>query len=242
MVFGYARSSPRCLASQDGRNDVRQGNIRREPREAAVPVASAHPRRASGSLTDALHRSRLPSYPGISRHDLYGSLSLLLGIGRPAPPPSQPWDHTLWVAGRGSGPALRSPSTKCSSVAASRNGSVVAQWVEHRGRRLYRSRHTAHKNLARAVEGSFSRRCKYYSRKGWRIFHGRPTRLVDTGWWRATSSASNFTSCWGVATPRSGARKPRKWGLNERSPSCAELVSRYWTRAATHTKWLGLVW
>ena len=31
------------------------------------------------------HRSRFPSYPGISGHDLYGSLSLLLGIcGRDA--------------------------------------------------------------------------------------------------------------------------------------------------------------
>ena len=28
------------------------------------------------------HRPRLPSFPGISGHDLYGSLSLLLGINR----------------------------------------------------------------------------------------------------------------------------------------------------------------
>jgi hypothetical protein len=41
-----------------------------------------------------------------------------------------------------------------------------------------RSRHPAHKNSARAVEGLFSRRCKAYSRKGWRIFHGRPTGFV----------------------------------------------------------------
>ena len=34
------------------------------------------------------------------------------------------------------------------------------------------------KNSARAVEGLFSRRCKAYSRKGWRIFHGRPTGFV----------------------------------------------------------------
>ena len=27
------------------------------------------------------HRSRFPSYPGISGHDLYGSSSLILGIG-----------------------------------------------------------------------------------------------------------------------------------------------------------------
>src|SRR5215471_13966654 len=37
-----------------------------------------------------------------------------------------------------------------------------------------------HKNSARAVEGLFSRRCKAYSRKGWRIFHGRPTGSART--------------------------------------------------------------
>ncbi len=61
-------------ASQDGWNDVR------EPRHAALRVASAYRRRASGSLADALNRLRLPSYPAKSGRDLYESLSLLLGI------------------------------------------------------------------------------------------------------------------------------------------------------------------
>jgi probable phosphoglycerate mutase len=43
---------------------------------------SAFRRRASESLDDAPHRPRLPSYPAKSGHDLYGSLSLILGISR----------------------------------------------------------------------------------------------------------------------------------------------------------------
>ncbi len=52
----------------------------RKPWEAAVPVAQANRRRASGSLDDVPHRLRLPSYPADRLHDLYGSLSTLLGI------------------------------------------------------------------------------------------------------------------------------------------------------------------
>ncbi len=48
-------------ASQDGRNDVRR------PREAAVPVASAHPRSASGSLTDATASLAASFLPGNKR-------------------------------------------------------------------------------------------------------------------------------------------------------------------------------
>ena len=47
---------------------------------AALRVAAAYRRRASGSLADALHRLRLPSYPAKSGHDLYGCLSSILGI------------------------------------------------------------------------------------------------------------------------------------------------------------------
>ncbi len=56
----------------------------RKPWETAVPVAQANRRRASESLADVLHRLRLPSYapvgPADRLHDLYGSLSTLLGI------------------------------------------------------------------------------------------------------------------------------------------------------------------
>ncbi len=71
-----------AVASQDAGNDVR------EPRQAAVPVASAYRRRASGSLDDAPHRPRLPSYPAKSGRDLYGPLSLILGMrASPVRPP-----------------------------------------------------------------------------------------------------------------------------------------------------------
>ncbi len=44
-------------------------------------VAYAARRRASKSLVDALHRRRQFSYPTDRIRDLYGSLSLILGIG-----------------------------------------------------------------------------------------------------------------------------------------------------------------
>ncbi len=54
------------------------------------PVAQANRRRASASLDDVPHRRRLPSYlpvgPTHRLHDLYGSLSALLGISFPACP------------------------------------------------------------------------------------------------------------------------------------------------------------
>ena len=56
----------------------------RKPWETAVPVAQANRRRASESLADDPHRPRLSSYPPIGPtdrlHDLYESLSTLLGI------------------------------------------------------------------------------------------------------------------------------------------------------------------
>ena len=48
--------------------------------EAAVSVAYAARRRASESLDDVPHRLRLSSYPTGRIGDLYGSLSVLLGI------------------------------------------------------------------------------------------------------------------------------------------------------------------
>ncbi len=56
--------------------------------EAAVPVAQANRQRPNGraseSLDDVPHRPRLPYYPPVGPperlHDLYGSLSTLLGI------------------------------------------------------------------------------------------------------------------------------------------------------------------
>ncbi len=48
-------------ASQDGRNDVRK------PRKAAVPVVSAHPRSASGNLTDAQASLAASFLPGNKR-------------------------------------------------------------------------------------------------------------------------------------------------------------------------------
>ena len=48
--------------------------------EAAVPVAWANRRSASGSLDDVPHRPRLPSCPADSPGDLYGSLLRTFGI------------------------------------------------------------------------------------------------------------------------------------------------------------------
>ncbi len=53
--------------------------------EAAVPVGQANRHAgesvgASESLDDVPHRPRPPSYPAERLHDLYGSLSTLLGI------------------------------------------------------------------------------------------------------------------------------------------------------------------
>ena len=68
----------RCGTSEATRDAVRK------PWETAVPVAQANRRRASESLADVPHRLRLPSYPPIGPthrlHDLYESLSTLLGI------------------------------------------------------------------------------------------------------------------------------------------------------------------
>ena len=70
----------------------------KDPRQAALRVASALRRRASGRLTDAPHRPRRPSCPAKSGHDLHGSLSpslvitfeigfeILPGTLNPAPP------------------------------------------------------------------------------------------------------------------------------------------------------------
>ncbi len=54
----------------------------RKPWETAVPVVQANRRRASESLDDVPHRLRLPSYPADRLHDLYGSLSTLLGMSQ----------------------------------------------------------------------------------------------------------------------------------------------------------------
>ncbi len=51
-------------------------------------VASAHPRSASGSLTDALHRSRLPTSPGNKR-----TRSLWVFITAPWYNPKDTADH-----------------------------------------------------------------------------------------------------------------------------------------------------
>ena len=56
------------------------GDAVRKPWEAAVPVARANRRRASGSLDDAPHRPQLPSYPADRPRDLYGSLLRTFGI------------------------------------------------------------------------------------------------------------------------------------------------------------------
>ena len=74
-IFGKDRAVQRCAASQGVRDAVRKS------REAAVSVASAARRRASKILADARHRLRLLSYPTDCRRDLYGSLSMFLGIG-----------------------------------------------------------------------------------------------------------------------------------------------------------------
>ena len=52
----------------------------RKPWEAAVPVARANRRRASGNLDDARHRRRLPSCPAHRPRDLYGSILRTFGI------------------------------------------------------------------------------------------------------------------------------------------------------------------
>ena len=64
----------RCGASRAA------GDAARKPWAAAVPVAWANRRRASGSLDDAPHRLRPPFCPAYRPRDLYGSLSALLGI------------------------------------------------------------------------------------------------------------------------------------------------------------------
>ncbi len=64
----------RCLASQDGRDAVRKS------RKGADPVARGIRRRASKNLADARHRPRSISYPTDPTRDLYGSISLSLGI------------------------------------------------------------------------------------------------------------------------------------------------------------------
>ncbi len=64
----------RCGAPRAARDAVRK------PWEAAVPVARANRRSASGSLDDAPHRLRLPSCPADRPRDLYGSISRTFGI------------------------------------------------------------------------------------------------------------------------------------------------------------------
>ena len=81
------RVARRCKASQALR-PVHKNWAVRKPWETAVPVAQANRqranrRRASESLADVPHRPRLPSYPARRLHDLYGSLSTLLGITIP---------------------------------------------------------------------------------------------------------------------------------------------------------------
>ncbi len=92
---GFPWFSARRARGGDAKASQGGGPIRkhwdvRKPREAAVPVVSAYPRSASGSLDDAPHRPRLPSYPAKSGHDLYGSLSLILGMS-----------HRIVKSGRG---------------------------------------------------------------------------------------------------------------------------------------------
>ena len=53
----------------------------REALDKPPAVASAHPRSASGNLTDAARIARgSQPHPGISGHDLYGSSSPQVGI------------------------------------------------------------------------------------------------------------------------------------------------------------------
>ena len=85
------RVARRCGTSEATR-PVSKPWAARKPWETAVPVARANRQRANGraseSLADVPHRLRLPSYPPVGPthrlHDLYGSLSALLGI-RPHP-------------------------------------------------------------------------------------------------------------------------------------------------------------
>ncbi len=88
----------RCLASQDGRDAVRKS------RKGADPVARGIRRRASKNLADARHRPRSFSYPTDPTRDLYGSISLSLGIRPDLPvcsrslPPDQERDRTSATA------------------------------------------------------------------------------------------------------------------------------------------------
>jgi hypothetical protein len=78
-IFGKDRAVQRCAASQGVRDAARKS------REAAVSVAYEARRRASKNLADAQrefgHRLRFFSYPTDCICDLYGSLSMFLGIG-----------------------------------------------------------------------------------------------------------------------------------------------------------------
>ncbi len=79
---------PRLLARSAWRGDAAHRKPRAPSKSHATseslgkppPVAQANRRRASESLADVPHRPRLPSYPADRLHDLYGSLSALLGI------------------------------------------------------------------------------------------------------------------------------------------------------------------
>ncbi len=85
---------PRLSVRSAWRGDARHRKPCGTPSESLgkqPPVGQANRRRASESLDDVPHRSRLPCYPpgGPSDRprDLYGSLSTLLGISARLEPP-----------------------------------------------------------------------------------------------------------------------------------------------------------
>ncbi len=80
---GFPRRSARSAWRGDAGHRKPRGTTS-ESLGKPPPVAQANRRRASESLADVPHRLRLPSYPPLGPtdrlHDLYGSLSALLGI------------------------------------------------------------------------------------------------------------------------------------------------------------------
>ena len=87
MVFGKERAVWRCGASRSVRDVARKpaggsadNNKIGGPADWEAAHRVAYAARASERLDDAPHRQRRPSYPTGRLSDLYGSLSMLLGI------------------------------------------------------------------------------------------------------------------------------------------------------------------
>ena len=77
-VFGQERVARRCGATRAMRDAVRKPSL--EAWGEATSGRVGEPPGASGSLDDAPHRPRLPSCQADRPRDLYGSLSVQLGI------------------------------------------------------------------------------------------------------------------------------------------------------------------